>query len=186
MIKHILLLLLITTTLSSFGQYDKIIYKKTYLILFSEKYKTIDSLNYTDKEGLKQGKWIEYDSTLVKSMSMSSYKLYGQDSSVSHGYHHTVLDSFFTYNVKLCGNYFNNKKEGLWTNTLRKTEVTKELFYSKGKLLSPVLFFRGMKPHSIASYDTKKEKWLIEFFQPDLKTNASYYVDNIFTIIDFY
>ncbi len=122
-----------------------------------------DTLNRIDKDGLRQGTWIEYDSAQYYSVStdMNCIKDNGK-------YYHICSNDtsgpFLHYNIRWKGQYVNDFKQGLWTDSYTFENSRKELFYKEGILQSPVLYFLRGHLDTYAEYDEIGQVWKVRRF----------------------
>ncbi len=150
---------LISSTLTSFAQYDSIIHRKNFICYKPTKSGYFDTLNRTDENGLRQGKWIEYDSTQTRHCKVI---LHGDDKTRSDS---TVKRKdpcgpfFWTYKIRWTGNYIDNRKVGIWKNTY-KTELNRiELNYINGILEMPILIYTSGRIGSKLTYDSIRNEY---------------------------
>ena len=177
---YILFTFILSNPITAFGQRDTIIHYSNYIIYISNQLARTDTLNYVDQNVLRQGKWIEYYSSYSQTKSMKSVKYKGSDSLWTHGWiFNDVGGKKYEYRIKTCGYYIDNKKQGLWTNSIYKNDINKELFYIDDMLQSPVTFYMDKRLWAVATYDKKKSKWLVKFFSKDGVKYTTSYLDNI-------
>ncbi|MFA7379958.1 MAG: hypothetical protein WC150_05815 [Bacteroidia bacterium] len=118
---------------------------------------------------------------------MRSVKYKGSDSLWTHGWiFEDVGDPKYEFRIKICGYYIDGKKQGVWTNSLRKTNINKELFYIDDILQSPVIFYKDNRIGALATFDIKKQKWQVKSFNDGgLKYYTSYH-DNLTFFMEAY
>lgn len=108
---------------------DTLIHFPSFSIRFNQTYPSVaDTFNRIDRSGNRQGKWIEYDSSL--SYMIRSSRPAPQD---------TQTITYWSYRTLWSGYYLDNKKQGMWTNPYGLDGQEINLHYRDGKIQFPII-----------------------------------------------
>lgn len=103
-------------------------------------------LNQRDKNWLKTGHWLEYD-TIAK-INRTLYSIQGEKRSPNDDVSHnqTKLDTVISI-IKKEGNYRLGKPEGVWSYKIRDT-LKREITYQEGRIVKAKIYLDGKLQYS--------------------------------------
>ena len=177
---HITELLTLLIPFFAFGQSDTIVKNDNFIVYLTDSRRHADTLNRIDNKG-KQGKWIEYDTSMVYNISITVYN----DEQVNSNSKINNTEPYCSYKIKWTGYYFDNQKQGLWIDSYKLEDTRKEFFYKDNILQSPILYYLSGHLDTYAQYDIKTKLWKILRFDNFGKTVQEFYEKDIQFIIDF-
>jgi hypothetical protein len=182
---RIIFILFITNASNSFcEEYAYITSYDNYITYRTLSSSIFDTLNRIDENGLKQGKWIEYDSTMIQNCNLQINCHREIDTSYSHTFKEICTDWFRVYIVKWSGLYINNKKQGIWINSYLNHNSNLYVFYLNGIIQSPIHeYLRGFL-YRCYIFDKKRKRIKCKLFDEHGRVYYEFFVAHLDKIID--